>query len=230
MPTMTPGSQAVTSTPTVVWFPPTATSTRYLAISRGSTATPEPRLEHGQPIFRDDFNDLQHWITPKSTEGKVSLGINEISLTVYQPRAYLYSLLQDFSAGDYYLEVSANPTICRSSDEYGVLLRVSSAQDLFRFALTCDGRARLDRVLKGQASASNPPLLSGAIPPGAPSTSRLAVWVKGNELRFYANGRSLFGVKDSSLQGGTIGVFVRAGSDDSMTVNFFDLIIYSLDQ
>jgi hypothetical protein len=149
-------------------------------------------------------------------------------MAVTQPRGFLFSILKDFSENDYYMEITANPTICRGKDEYGVLVRVSSSQDLFRFALTCDGHARLDRVLKGQASASVPPILSAAVPPGAPSRSRLGAWAKENELRFYANGQHLFDIKDASLLNGRLGVFTRAGGEDSVTVNFSDLIIYSL--
>lgn len=149
-------------------------------------------------------------------------------MAVIQPRGFLFSILKDFSENDYYMEITANPTICRGKDEYGVLVRVSSIQDLFRFALTCDGHARLDRVLKGQASASIPPVLNSAVPPGAPSRSRLGVWVKGDELRFYINGQHLFDIRDASLLNGGLGVFTRAGGEDRVTVNFSDMIIYSL--
>ncbi|OGO28454.1 MAG: hypothetical protein A2Z16_09405 [Chloroflexi bacterium RBG_16_54_18] len=149
-------------------------------------------------------------------------------MAVTQPRGFLFSILKDFSEKNYYLEIAANPTICRGKDEYGVLVRVSSSQDFFRFALTCDGHARLDRVLNGQASASVPPVLSAAVPPGAPSRSRLGIWVKGNELRFYVNSQHLFDIRDTSLLEGGLGVFARAGGDDSVTVNFSDLIIYNL--
>ena len=188
----------------------------------------EPLPEHGEVIYSDDFSDPSHWRTGNFPEGRISLGVNELSLAVSSPRGYLYSLLQGFSQGDFYLEITANPTICRGNDEFGVLLRASSMQDFFRFALTCDGHARIDRVLKGQASAPIPPSLSGAVPPGAPSRSRLGIWAKGKELRFYANNQHLFHLKDSSMPEGSLGVFARAGTEDSMTVNFSELVIYAL--
>jgi len=67
--------------------------------------------------------------------------------------------------------------------------------------------------------------MSGAIPPGAPSTSRLAVWAKGKEMRFYANGEYLFTVSDRSLASGNLGVFIRSAGEDDVTVSFSDLII-----
>lgn len=179
-------------------------------------------------IYSDDFSDPARWETGELLDGWVSAGVNELSLGVSRPRGFLFSRLSDFDARDFYLEVSANPTICRGKDEYGILLRLASPQDFFRFALTCDGHARLDRLLKGEASASVPPTLSAAVPPGAPSRSRLAVWVRGGEYRFIANGQLLFTIEDASLPQGGIGLFARAAGEDHVAVNFSELIIYSL--
>lgn len=228
VPTLTPSPPPATNTPTIVWFPATATPTRASLKHIANSPTPEPSIVHGEPIYTDNFSSLQNWGIGEFQDGRISQGINEISLTVSRPRGFVFSLLSGFTESDYYLEITANPTICRASDEYGLLVRVNSRQDLFRFALTCDGRARLDRLLKGQASASVPLVRSGSVPPAAPSFSRLGIWVRKNEIRCIVNGSHLFQIKDTSLQGGGVGIFTRAAGDDVVTVNFSDLIIYSL--
>ncbi|MBN1669054.1 MAG: hypothetical protein JW862_18315, partial [Anaerolineales bacterium] len=128
---------------------------------------------------------------------------------------------------DFYLEITASPSLCREADEYGLLLRVSPALDFLRFALLCTGQARLDRYTSGQATSPIPPTVSGVVPPGAPSTSRLGVWAVGKELRFYANGQFLFSARESVLLSGGLGVFARSVSSDTLTVNFSDLSVYS---
>jgi hypothetical protein len=71
--------------------------------------------------------------------------------------------------------------------------------------------------------------LSGAVPPGAPSISRLAVWVKGKEMRFFVNEEYQFTVSDPMLPEGTIGVFARSAGDNAVTINYSELVIRSID-
>ena len=68
-------------------------------------------------------------------------------------------------------------------------------------------------------------MMSGAIPPGAPSTSRMAVWARGSEMRFFANDEYLFTVHDPLLPSGSLGVFARSSGDLAVTVNFSDLVV-----
>jgi hypothetical protein len=227
-PTDTPPPPTASPTPTFVWFPPTVTPTRLSPKGRQVTPTIDPLPSHGAILLSDAFTDSAQWNAGKQPEGRATLDQDELSLVVTQPKGYLYSLLDGSSLSDFYLEVTASPTICRGRDEYGVLLRVASTQDFLRFALLCNGQARLDRSLGGKASSPVPPAPSGAVPPGAPSESRLGVWASGEELRFFANGQFLFSLHDSSLSKGTIGLFARAAGEESVTVNFSDLIVYAL--
>jgi hypothetical protein len=127
---------------------------------------------------------------------------------------------------DFYAEIKASPSICRDGDEYGFLLRVSSSLDFYRFSLTCDGQTRVDKFIKGNASSPQPLTMSGAVPPGAPSNSQLAVWAVGKEMRFFANGEHLFTVYEPTLPSGGIGVFARASGEDDVTVSYSNLVVY----
>lgn len=194
------------------------------------TSTPDLSPIYGEEFFREDFSDPQTWTQGRYPQGIVAPGVNELSLAVNQERGYVSSLLQGVTLEDFYLEITASPSICRGNDEYGLLIRLQSSQDFFRFGLTCDGQARLDRLLGGVASAPQPPTFSGAVPPGAPSISRLGVWALGREMRFYANGQFLFSIRDSSILSGSLGLYVRAAATDAITVNFSDLAIYQVSE
>lgn len=224
----TPPPATETPTPTIVWFPPTPTFTPLPTATLSITPTLDTRPRYGGLILEDDFSDPALWTLGRVPAGNMALGVNELSLVVSKERGYLFSLRQGTSLGDFYAEITASPSICRGADEYGLLLRVSPSLEFFRFGLTCDGRARVDRLLSGLASAPQPPTASGAVPPGGPSVSRLAVWAVGKEMRFYANGEYLFSVRDPSLPSGGLGVFVRAAGEDSVTVNFSDLSVYEV--
>ncbi|MBN2551105.1 MAG: hypothetical protein JXB15_18225 [Anaerolineales bacterium] len=226
LPTGTPPPPADTATPTIVWFPPTATYTPLPIFTQSISATLDTRSQYGALILADDFSDPAGWMLGRLPAGNIALGVNELSLAVTQERSYLISLRQDTQLSDFYLEITASPNICRGADEYGLLFRYSSAQGYFRFGLTCSGQARVDRLIGDQVSSSIPPTSSGAIPRGAPSQSRLAIWALGKDMRFYANGAYLFSLRDGSLLAGGLGVYVRSSTADMVSANFSDLRLY----
>jgi hypothetical protein len=216
-----PASQ--TPTPTIVWFPATATYTPY------PMATVQPTLDQrpgiGPVIFTDDFSDPTAWTQSLSSEGSVAVTNHELTIAIAEnnERAYLSSIRSQPVFSNFYLELNANPTLCRDKDEYGLLLRVSPALDYYRYSLSCDGYLRLDRVVNGQASSPQPWLLSWAVPPGAPSQVRLGVWAYGSEMRFFINDQYQFTVIDPLLTSGSLGVFARAAGETAVTVNFSNL-------
>jgi hypothetical protein len=219
-----------TSTPaptaTTVWFPPTATGTLLIVPTQALLPTEDIQLLYGSLVINDNFDNPETWTLGKVPDGSMALGLDELTLAVSRHRGQLVSLRQDTQFEDFYLEVTASPSICQEADEYGIMLRVSSLQEFFRFSLTCDGRARVDRYYRDIASSPHPPEYFGVIPPGAPSSSRLGVWVSGPEMRFYANGSYLFSIRDSTIPSGGLGLYARALSSNSMTVNFSEFKIY----
>lgn len=215
-----------TATATIVWFPPTATFTLLPSPTRGALATPDILPSFGALILQDNFDEPDLWQSGKMAAGSVAFGQNELSLGISLPQGYLVSMRNNTHLDDFYLEITANPSICRSKDEYGILFRVTPASDFFRFGANCSGEARLDRFLSGLASAPQPPMMHGAIPPGAPSATRLGIWASGREMRFYANGEFIFEIRDPSLIAGGLGVYARAAGDSPVSVNFSNLSVY----
>lgn len=178
----------------------------------------------------DDFSSGEAWTLGRTSAGGAALGKNELTIALSEPGAYVASLRDGPVLSDFYLEITASPTLCKGLDEYGVLLRASSLVDFYRFSLSCNGQTRLDRLVAGKASSPQPWTLSGAVPPGAPSTSRLAIWAKGREMRFFVNDEYQFTVSDPMLPSGSIGVFARSAGDNAVTINFSDLIIRKIDE
>lgn len=227
LPTYTPPEPTETATPTIVWFPPTATYTPLPAVAAQLTATLDQGPSYGALLFQDNFAGQDGWTTGQLPAGRLAFGLNELTLAVSQPRGYLYSLRHGTSLGNFYLEITASPSLCRATDEYGLLLRLASLEDFLRFGVLCNGQVRLDRLAGGQATAPVPPTAAGVIPPGAPNQVRLGVWANGRELHFYANHQHLFSVRESSLLSGSLGVYARTYTSEAMTVNFSDLAVYA---
>lgn len=215
-------------TPTVDWFPatPTPTSMPTLAI----TQTPELSPFLGDVIFEDDFSGPVSWDLGHSAVGNISLGLNELTIAITQPLGYEVSIRQQPVLSDYYIEVTTMPTLCQGEDQYGLILRMPSPDNFYRFALSCDGRVRLDRIINGIASSPQPWIQNTSIPPGAPIASRLGAWLKGDQMQFFINDQLQFSVKDASLASGNIGLFARSQGETAVTVNFSDLVVNEIPQ
>jgi hypothetical protein len=218
----------VTATPTatIIWFPPTDTPTAFPTPIVTPTSDLRPGL--GETILSDDFSEPGAWELGKTSSGSAALGKHELSLVISEPGAYEYTVRAEPILADFYAEITANPTLCRGLDEYGLLVRYNSPVDFYRFSLTCDGQVRLDRLVNGKASSPQPWMQSGSVPAGAPSFSRLAVWASGNEIRFFINDQHQFSVNDPLLLRGSLGLFARSAGDTDLTVNFSDLVVKEL--
>jgi len=223
-PTSTPVPATQTPTPTIIWFPPTATYTPFPTLVITPTVDVQPLF--GELIFSDNFTQPTTWTLGQTASTSMALGVEELTLAIDQPGGYLYSLRGGTDLSDFYLEITASPSLCKGQDEYGLLLRVSPNLDFYRFSLTCDGQVRLDKYFQGKASSPKAPDYSGAVPPGAPSSSRLGVWASGKEMRFYVNGEYQFTVRDPSLLAGGLGAFIRSNGENAVTVSFSDLDVY----
>ena len=186
------------------------------------------RPDTGKVIYEDDFSAESGWTLNQSDVGSVAYGKNELTIAIGETNAYLLSVREQPVFTDFYLEITAEPTLCRDLDEYGVLFRVSPNIEYYRFSLSCNGQVRLDRVSGGQASSPQPWMLSGSVPPGAPSSSRLGIAAIGEELRFFVNGQYQFTVHDPLLTSGSVGVFARSTNNQAVTINFSDLVVYNV--
>ena len=216
----------LTPTPTVIWFPPTSTPTAFSMPA--ITATVESLPIPGELLFSDDFSNESHWSLGQTRTTSIALGNHSLTLALDQPDGYIYTLRNSPTLDDFYLEVTASPSLCRGDDEYGILLRVSSNLDFYRFSLSCNGNIRLDKYFQGKASSPYPKKLSGAVPPGAPSRSNLAVLAKGKEIRCYANDQHLFTINDPSLVQGSLGFFIRSAGENAVTISFSELAVYEV--
>ncbi|MBK6792566.1 MAG: hypothetical protein IPG80_08480 [Anaerolineales bacterium] len=216
-----PATETPPPTATILWFPPSATSTPQLLSTKAPT--PEMRPGLGTDLLTDDFSDRFNWDTATSNEASAEINDNRLTLAV-QSQVYMTSLRRDTLLSDYYAEITAQPSLCRGEDSYGILIRANGGS-YYRFALACDGTVRAERVNNSVRLVLQQPLPSGDVPPGAPGNVRIGVWVVGGEMRLFLNGRFQFNIYDPSFPIGSIGVFVRSAGETAAVVSFSDLVI-----
>jgi len=209
--------------PTPVWFPATETPTPHPLAT--PTSAPDWRPGLGNEIKVDQFSDEESWDTFESDDGIASLVDNSLILSA-APEVYLFSLNHDLTLTDFYVEATARVNLCRGADEYGLLVR-AIPRAYYRFAVTCDGQVRAERIAGNERLILRQPYRTSNVR-GAPSEVRMAVWVFKSELRFFLNDIYQFSVSDTNLSSGSIGFFVRSAGATSVTVAFVDLAIQKL--
>ena len=225
IPTDTP-SPTETVTATTVWFPPTDTPTFMPALAVQPTVDQKPSVE-GE-LLADDFTNPAQWSTGLTAAGSVAFGDKELTLAVSQPKGALLSLSKTAVPGNFYLEITVDLSLCKGGDAYGLLLRASSPVDYYRYAISCAGQLRLERLKNDELAIVQDWTPAGQIPAGSPQMLRLGVWAGGSDLRFFVNGDLQFSAQDPVFTGGSLGVFARSAGDTPVTVSFSDLRVYAL--
>jgi hypothetical protein len=225
LPTLTP-TPVPTATATIDWFPVTDTPTPRPTLTR--TPTPNLRPDLGGILVEDDFTSEEEWVLSTAEGYNIAIANGHLTLVLSRPERFIYSIRREPSLDDFYIEITASPNLCRGEDEYGLMVRTTPALTHYRFALSCDGRAKVTRVSHNSARVIVPWTKSPVIPSLVPGSSRLAVWANGQDIRFFVNGEYLFSIVDTALVKGTVGVFIRTAGDTPVSVNFSDLVIRSI--
>jgi hypothetical protein len=229
-PTPQPPTPTITQTPTItstiIWFPPTETPqplpTRILE------PTPNLRPAQGNILLEDAFSKAEQWITGTLAAGNIAVSNQSLTLAVQQTKASLQTYrLTNEVYGDFYLSVDASPSLCRGEDTYGVLFRLNSQWDYYRFLVRCDGYARVERVRDSQTVLMEDWVFVGGNT-GALANVNLGVWAYGSEMRFFVNDFYLFTTNDPVFINGQVGFFARSIGEDALTVRYKNLTIRAL--
>ncbi len=223
--TAPPTATALPSTPTIVWFPPTETPTPQLVVTQEPTPERKPGVANLE--LSDSFTSPSLWNPAVSEDAAVSLGNSRLTIAA-QAGVSAYRVRQGPVLTNFYAEVTARPSLCRGSDEYGLLFRAPSNVAYYAFALSCNGTSRAERMRFTRSYPLHTPVPSADVPLGAPGEVRIGVWVSGSEMRFFLNGRYQFSVTDNAYKAGAVGVFARSVGETPVTVLFSDLSVYDV--
>jgi hypothetical protein len=226
-PSPTPTAAIPSPTGTVA-FPtliPTSTSTP----GASPTPTVDPRADVGALLLSEPFDDGADWVLAQSVSGGSSVESGRLSISVREARAFQFATRQGDSYGDVLVEVDVYTELCAPGDEFGLMFRVNSLGEHYRFVIGCDGAARASRALEAGSRALTWWIPNASILPASPVHNHLALHARGDTFRFFVNDVEIFVVRDVSLASGRIGLLARAGSTGQVSVSFDDLIIRALE-
>lgn len=219
----------LSATPTIDWFPATDTSTPIPtnAVTFSTPTSSQPPAS-GSLILKDDFSKKTLWGTTRNANGSIAYGKNVLTLAIAQPKASLSSYRDQLVLDDFFLEINVTPSLCQDSDQFGILFRVGSTQDYYRYLMTCGGLLRLERLRNGEASVVQDWSPVQGVSPFPLQTYRLGIWASGSDLRFYVNQVFQFNKREPTFVRGGLGLYARSTKDTIVTINFFDLQIYQV--
>jgi len=226
VPTLTPSS--IPSTPSPTFAFPTKNPTVTFTPELEPTSTPDLMNGLGSILYIDNFDQNLGWEIGQSEIGGASLINGRLSLAVHQSNSFYFIQSPAPSMATFFLEVNVRSELCNSSDEYGVMYRINSLKEHYRFALTCDGGARVSLLLETGEIALIPITQTYAAFPGLLVDNQIGVWADRNTFRFFINGLEVFSIRDNTLDVGDLALFVRSKRSGQTTASFDKLIVRAL--
>jgi hypothetical protein len=217
------------ATPTATFPIPTSIATR--THTPAPTATPQTDLSTftGPLLFRDSFETDRGWQLGATAIGGASLVDGRYSLAVREPHATFVAQAPFRELDDFVLRVKLRLELCGEGDEYGVMFRMNDRREHFRFALNCEGAARVSRILESGEAALLPITQTYTTLPGTMADNELAVVADGHKLRFFINEIDIFSTKDQTLDSGSFALFVRSRASGQTSASFNDFEIFALE-
>lgn len=218
-------SPTLTQTSTSTFVMPTLAPTPTDTPRPIPSATIDPQEGLDMEVLRDDFETNAGWELTESGIGATSILQGRLIITLSQSRGFRYAIAPVDSLEDFYLQVEVRPDLCQPDDEFGVLYRIDSDLNHYRFGINCKGEVRVSRILQTGSRSLMPLEINSAVIPGPKAVNILAVRTSGDRFHFWVNGFEVGSIRDLEIKMGLVGLYVRTGRGDLATVTFDNLLI-----
>jgi hypothetical protein len=227
--TLTPSPIPVLDTPFPTHTPtfaiPTIAPSETPIPSPVPSETPDPLEGLGEVIFLDDFSENLGWDLREDELGGTSINQGRMTISLHQSKSLRYVLAPVQPLDDFYIEVEVRPEICQPDDEFGLLFRVNSQIEYYRFSFNCAGETRVSRTLQDGSRSLTSLEVTPSVHPGPKASNKLAIRASGDHFQIWINEFEALTFRDASIQIGIVGLFVRTGRSNLATVTFDNLQI-----
>lgn len=192
-------------------------------------ATSRPLSTTQNILYTDSFvaGETGPWQTEGDEFGRSAVVNERLVIEVNAPNVIQFTTLQEPAFADFVLEVDVTQLGGHPESSYGVLFRMHSPQEFYRFDITGSGMYVIERH---NANGTWTRLISdwtpsGAIRQGSNVTNRLTVVADGANLSFYVNGELLREVVDGSYWEGNIALSAGTFGQTGLSVAFDNLVV-----
>jgi hypothetical protein len=222
-PSITPSLEPESSETPTPTPPPSATPE-----PTATSVAGDPKLELGDPTWRDTFNNSDSWPIYDDQHVQMSVQDSSLQMTLLNADKWNSWLLTWPILRNFYLEVTAKPGECADNDNYGLLARAPNDTEAYLFGFTCDGKYSFRRWT-GERFATNVDwTASEYILSGKNQTNRLGLKADGTTFSLYANGHLLTELHDANYLRGGIGLYASAFKTANFLVRFQEVQYWEL--
>lgn len=220
---------AISPTPSIVWFPPTATP---LPLFTPTAVPTEDRLGSlGEAYLQDGFAAKSGWQTMRTTVGNITLSdLGELTFSLHGEKGSLVSSNRIAFYPSYYLSVDVTLSFCSYHlDGYGIYFRVGDSDHTARLWINCLGQTRFERISGGKPAELSDWAANGKIRPGAPQKFTVGLRVEGKSVELYLNDAFQYEVEDTATDTGGIALGAETAGISPLTVSFSNLTLRRLE-
>jgi hypothetical protein len=242
-PLVVPSQSTTTPTNTAAPATPTATGTPEPTNTPEVTSTPTilPTSDDitsslGPPTWKTTFDDSSSFFQ----KGTNSYSDDHTSFTVANGVMTVSSFGSPNWVGwrlayptpkNFYLEAYFHTEECSGKDRYGLVFRAPDYEsgNGYFFGFSCDGQYVLNTSTDSGISNSIPWSSSDLVLAGSGQNNRLGVWISGDSIKLYANGKLLQEVTNTALaEAGHFGVFIAYAETVNFTVEMDNIAYWNV--
>lgn len=178
-------------------------------------------------IYQDDFSaeNVGRWQIEGDELGSTEINNGQLVIDVAAPNTLQFSTLNEPVFADFDLEVDGILLDGSDDSTYGILLRMQSPTEFYRFEIMGDGHYMVERLDNDGTWTRfvDDWQVSETIQVGVNATNHLRVVADGPFMAFYANGELLQEIEDNAYISGNIGLDAGTYGHPKTRVAFDDL-------
>lgn len=180
-------------------------------------------------LFQDSFvpGEMGDWQIEGDASGRTAVVDEQLTIEINAPQTLQYTTLNEPSFTDFTLEVDVRQLRGDPQSSYGVLFRMVSPNQFYRFDITGNGLYMLERR---NADGTWTRFVddwtsSEALNQGINSTNRLKVEARERNINIYANGILLQQFSDNLYPNGTIALDAGTFIAPDLKVAFDNVLV-----
>lgn len=167
------------------------------------------------------------WLLESDELGSAKIIPEQLIIEINAPESVQFATLREPAFDDFVLEVDGHLVRGAPSSSYGVLFRMVSPQEFYRFEIAADGMYILERhdPVGGWVRLMDDWRDTVAINQGLDAVNRLKIEAQGPNIAIFANDNLLERVQDSTYAYGNIALDAGTFGSPNATVSFDNLIV-----
>jgi hypothetical protein len=187
-------------------------------------------LNLGPATWTDNLDSAYYWYLLDTSNTKFTQSDGKLVMKSITPGGgEEWGLSNQPSMKDYYLQATfITGDSCSGLDRYGLLARAPEENKGYVYEFTCDGHYRLYTWDGQNYNALQEWRTSGSIQSGTNQTNVMGIYMKGTDIRLYANGHKIAEFTDSTFDHGQFGLAIGSANTPNFTVSVDQVAYWDL--